>query len=1167
MALEVVYGAGLEALARAFSDRRRALLAAGLSPIVPVPLVVDRRVVGAWLKSALAFADGIAANLSFSSLPAFARALAETSKIPTLLVDHSAWLAALLAVLRDETRLGDPTLEPVRAYLFAAGRSPDLVEVRRHQLAREVSRLVDLYSWWRPDLYARLVDPKGPPLEATGTERWVAALVRGADERISLVAKETGRSRVLLARLHTALKGLELPPDLHVFAPARLAPLALSLLEQLSRSTAVFIYALNPTRIFWEDRAEAVGLPLERWAGERRELVRALNELSRHSATDLERPLAEPESLLERAQEAVSEGQSSAAPALELLLGEGAPPGEVLSEAIAPASAPDPSITFLSCPSVRREVEAVAQEIWRMVEESARADAPEDRLRFSDFAVFAASDAPEVLLHVEAVFKETHQIPHAIIDGPIEGDSAIYGAVELLLSLPLGALRRREVLRFLTHPLVLAPYPDVEPEEWVHWCENTAILWGADQSDHAGSYVDRDMYSWDQGLRRLALGVFMEGGAVYQRGASSESEGAASPNTYFAEAVPFGRVDSAGRFILLARSLIADLRFIRSGVRTAEEWAEILARLVSTYLTPVSDADGRVHRRIERAITDLLGMAPLAGRLPYRAVYEVLMERLRGLSTSAPLGEGVAVGPLTSLAELPFRVVFLVGLGSDRFLEGRSESPLDLRGDVPRPSDLYPDDRQRQAYFSAIFAAKERVVLSWVGRDALTGEPIEPSPVVLELALWLAASGAGAPLRVEVGTDRFSAVVPATKEAPSVVLLGAKDEARASALLDRFRAAAGRAPTLAEIRSSTRDWSREAQAGVERALGIPEIRGPLEVAPQSTVRISELRDFLLDPVQGSARFLLGRARREQDGDLFYRDEEVLSSRPSGRSNHLVGAILAAIAEAEPIARVPFLLDAHYQALAAAREQENARPIGVFAEVERAADGQILRQAWAQMTPLVPSRGALRPLVLGRPDSTPGQVERPLAVPVRGAAGERVIEVVGRTEPVVDAPAAMVLLGVRGGTELRLSAYEAVRAIVDHIVLAASGREAREGRAALFLLASKAGNLRSVRAKLRPITQARATAWLSALASDLAAGPPSYFFPIALAMRLLRHGGDPEGQARGVRTDTIRQSRSGEGVPELVPGVHQLPAPSRDEVGRLLERRYALLDDLWEGPPW
>lgn len=95
---------------------------------------------------------------------------------------------------------------------------------------------MDLYSWWRPDLYARLVDPKGPPVEATGAERWVAALVRGADERISLVAKETGRARVLLARLHTALKGLELPPDLHVFAPARLAPLALSLLEQLSRS-------------------------------------------------------------------------------------------------------------------------------------------------------------------------------------------------------------------------------------------------------------------------------------------------------------------------------------------------------------------------------------------------------------------------------------------------------------------------------------------------------------------------------------------------------------------------------------------------------------------------------------------------------------------------------------------------------------------------------------------------------------------------------------------------------------------------------------------------------------------------------------------------------------------------------------------------------------------
>ena len=37
------------------------------------------------------------------------------------------------------------------------------------------------------------------------------------------------------------------------------------------------------------------------------------------------------------------------------------------------------------------------------------------------------------------------------------------------------------------------------------------IVHGADRSDHEGTYIDRDQFHWEQGLRRLVLGTFLTG--------------------------------------------------------------------------------------------------------------------------------------------------------------------------------------------------------------------------------------------------------------------------------------------------------------------------------------------------------------------------------------------------------------------------------------------------------------------------------------------------------------------------------------------------------------------------------------------------------------------------------------------------------------------------------
>ena len=63
------------------------------------------------------------------------------------------------------------------------------------------------------------------------------------------------------------------------------------------------------------------------------------------------------------------------------------------------------------------------------------------------------------------------------------------------------------------HPAVLATMDEVDPVRWAAWCDALGVVHGADRDDHAETYIERDVFNWDQGLRRLALGAFMSGDA------------------------------------------------------------------------------------------------------------------------------------------------------------------------------------------------------------------------------------------------------------------------------------------------------------------------------------------------------------------------------------------------------------------------------------------------------------------------------------------------------------------------------------------------------------------------------------------------------------------------------------------------------------------------------
>ena len=391
----------------------------------------------------------------------------------------------------------------------------------------------------------------------------------------------------------------------------------------------------------------------------------------------------------------------------------------------------DDSLRVLEHASLRRECEAVASAIWTLLSE-------DETLRFDDVAVLVppATPPPTRRTCPRPSARRTTSRTASPACPPVE-PSPVAEAIALLLALPLGRFTRGELLRLAVHPVVAGGLAGADPERWLAWSEALGILHGADRADHAGTYIDRDILNWDQGLRRLALGVLMTG----------ETSGEASPfviaeEAYLPHEVGGSDVHDAASFGVLIQSLIADARFAQAQRMTPRDWASFLRALVETYVVPASDAEtdelSRALRRLGFLADVDLGARPVG----YRVACELARARL-ATAASPGGGEGVVVSTIAAARPLPFRVVIACGMGEGHFPSPDVDDPLDLRWAARQPGDVTARDRDKFAFLELLLGARDRLVLSYVSRDPLTGDELAPASVVQDLVHALAGRTTG----------------------------------------------------------------------------------------------------------------------------------------------------------------------------------------------------------------------------------------------------------------------------------------------------------------------------------------------------------------------------------------------------------------------------------------
>jgi exodeoxyribonuclease V gamma subunit len=1103
------------------------------------------------VKLGIARARGIAANLDVTLLTRFASSLAPEG---VRVADAESLEARVLGLLLDEEFLARPELAPVRTYLRAAGDAADAIDLRRVQLASRLGRIFEEYTYSRADMLASW--KSGPSLDAAHaeTERWQRAMALAIFGDGRNAATEVERL-VPLGAVTASLAPTPQAPSrpLHVFGFAHVARSFYDLLERLARMGDVVVYSLSPCQGFWEDVDEDDPAPLHLWGRAGRDHVRVLDALTGFDHED-------------RCIDPLESGSPTLLHTLQSdLLRRAAPLDDRGPLA-------DGSVIVTEHASIRREMEAVASSIWALLEK-------DETLRFDDFAVLVPpEEASRYAAHLPMVFREAHDIPYQTMGIAPPAPTSVREAIDLLLALPLGRFSRADLLRLLVHPSVVAAFPDVDPQRWTAWCDALGIVHGADRTDHEGTYIDRDILNWDQGLRRLALGAFMvgdAGGTVREDGPSRVTPFVLGTEAYAPFAVTTAELRDAAAFGVLARSLIEDARFARTQQMPAAEWAEYLATMVSTYVTPVGSEEAeeltRHLRRIHR-----VGEADLSGhRVGYRVAYELATRRL-GSGPSGSGSEGVVVSTIASLRAIPCRVVYACGMGEGRFPSADTEDPLDLRWARRRDGDVSARDRDKYAFLELLLGARDQLTLSYVSRDALTGDPLAPSSVVQELLHTLsrgyvsdvAAIRRRHPLR-RWDPDYHPRIFGGESALERVALPEATAEAKTLALR---RAMQTEHPDVHEVRARAEANEPGWQKLAEHLRLAPMPRPPAQVESKVVVPMHALVKFLEFPLHGWAKFRFGLGELE-DEDVLARDSEPFETELREETLFLRGVLMAAKRRGVP-------LEQAYDEAVRDRELRGAGPSGAFARGERRDHVETLR-TWrselAQHDVAFESLGVHR---FGRGGEHAESDEVHPAVSfdldVLEAGTKRVLraEIIGRTLPLASREGASVTFAKRGDDadddwSRATRRRTLLRSLVDHAVLCASegGTAERTPAMTALIVVATSDGANTERIRLPRWTRDKAVVWLRGLVRDLLEGKHDYFLPYEAAFVHRERSEDgPIAPVLEEARDKLRDGRQPLALRSAygpVPRPQEYPIPDEEAARAKVAHRFGPLFEGWD----
>lgn len=735
-----------------------------LEPLEEEIFLVQSNGVAEWLKIALAEEMGVCAATRITLPARFLwqayRDMLGPQQVPyRSALDESALAWRLMRLLPG--LLEREVFAPLRHFL--SDRDPE----RRWQLAQRLADLFDEYQVYRADWLGDwaagrdvLRGAAGEPLALAEDQRWQAQLWREVLASLPEEARISGRAGVhqrFLDAIHAGNQpaGKFLPRRVVVFGVSALPHQTLQALGALASRMQVVVAVPNPCRFYWgdiisgrdllkaarrrqelRDGRDLAALPLEEmhahshpllagWGRLGRDFVRMLDEFddaqaTRENFSNLRIDLfseGEGETLLQQVQASIRD---------MLPLDEHPRAG---------IDARDHSVEFHITHSVQREVEVLHDRLLSMFAEQCEAHAPPLRPRdvvvmVPDIEVFAPSIAAVFGQHNR---QDERWIPYEIADVTERELNPLLVALDWLLRLPQQRCLQSEVRDLFDVPAIAARFGIAEADlpRLGQWIEGAGVRWGLDREHRASLGLEPagEQNAWIFGVRRMLLG-YASGGDGSYAGIEPYAEVGGL------DAALAGSLSSFVEKLLIWRALLVE-------DATPQAWGERARLLLRSFFEARDERDILTVANLEQALQCWLEDCDTAGFAEPLPV-AVLREAWLGGIDAPTLAQrfvsgGVTFCTLMPMRAVPFRVVCLLGMNDGDYPRRARHADFDLlnQPQLARPGDRSRRDDDRYLMLEALLAARDKLYVSWVGRNVRDNTELPPSVLVSQLRDYL----------------------------------------------------------------------------------------------------------------------------------------------------------------------------------------------------------------------------------------------------------------------------------------------------------------------------------------------------------------------------------------------------------------------------------------------
>jgi exodeoxyribonuclease V gamma subunit len=877
-------------------------------------------------------------------------------------------LATPLLAWRVLAAFGEPSF--IDGHPRLAGYLAQADPVMRFELALQVAGLFDQYLTYRPEWLerwreARVVAPGFSDDDTTARvdEAWQSALWRRLLDELGS-AHSPPTQRFMQALQDDPAHRLRLPRRVHVFALPTMPPAHLELLQLIAGRVDVEVYLLNPCREYWFDvvdqrRLAALGARgqaehlevghrlLANWGRQTRSHLGLLVEAAGDGVID-DAHFDEPagDSLLARLQASILDLQEPAPGSLRM-------------------AGDDRSLEIHVCHSLTRELEVLQDRLLGLF-------AADPALRPSQVLV-VTPDLESAAPLIDAVFGATsdeRRVPYTITGLARSGVNSAARVMLELLALVLSRCPVSRVFGLLEQPPVARRFGlDPAALQQVHgWLLRAGVHWALDASHREALGLPATArHSVEDGLERLMLGYALPAASTPF---SSEP---------FAGLLPAGEAAGSqaaalGGLWSFVQALI-ELRRVWSLPQPASAWPGLLSTAVAQFIEADSDGLDDLQELSEaiEALATQFERSRFHDRLSVDVVQAALTRQLDDPPHGGVPTGSVTFSSMTSLRQLPYAVVCVLGLDDGKFPSSERPAEFDLMSLQPRDSDRQRRHDERNLFLDLLLAARHTLHLSYRGRSVRDNAVLPPSVLLselIDLCVPALADDPDDPASLRRAQERLVIEHPLQ---PFAEVLFRPD---ADPRLRSFHAEYARAlqqPTMSLPASSADgDLDDEADDPPDRDPALPFFRLPLAAPGPEWQQLSleRLIEFFRLPCRFLLRHRLGIDLRRPDEQL-QDDEPFVPGLPERRA--LAERLLPALLAGQGLDQVRRLalaghdhpagafgavqLDQELPRLAAYAEQWrelSAEPVlpPIAAQLDLELDGQPwqLEIAWADLRP-------------------------------------------------------------------------------------------------------------------------------------------------------------------------------------------------------------------------